>query len=57
MSETKSHVTVITVLWPCMFWGFLGAKWFGSVFVAWSYWWVFLPIVPWLWLFVTKVGL
>lgn len=57
MSEAKSHVTVITVLWPCMFWGFLGAKWFGSVFVAWSYWWVFLPIVPWLWLFVTKVGL
>ncbi len=41
----RIEVTGFGLLW----WGYLGVKLFGSLFAAWSYWWLLLPIVPWLW--------
>lgn len=40
-----------------LFWGFLGVKAFGHAFALWSWWWVLLPIVPWLFVIVGLVGL
>lgn len=28
------------------FWGFIVIKVSGHLFTAWSWWWVFLPIIP-----------
>lgn len=39
------------------FWGFIVVKVAGHTFALWSWWWVLLPIVPWLSLLVTRFGL
>jgi len=44
-------------IWAVLFWGYFTAKLTGTVFAAWSYWWLFLPIVPWLSLAVKHFGL
>lgn len=38
-------------------WGFVAVKIAGTSFAAWSWWWVLLPIVPWLALAVKRFGL
>lgn len=40
-----------------LFWGFIAVKTGGTSFAAWSWWWVFLPIVPWLSLVVKRLHL
>ncbi len=38
-------------------WAFVAVKVAGTSLAAWSWWWVFLPIVPLLGLLVAKAGL
>ena len=40
-----------------LLWGFIAVKLVGVSFAAWSWWWVLLPIVPWLALLVQHLGL
>lgn len=40
-----------------LFWGFIVVKTWGSAFAAWSWWWIFLPLVPWLGLIAERMGL
>lgn len=48
---------VIAFLGTCMFWGFLVVKFYGHVFALWSFWWLLLPIVPWLAILAAHWGL
>lgn len=41
-------------LWFAMF---VVVKSFGTAFAGWSWWWIFLAIVPDLWLILTKLNL
>lgn len=43
----------MTLVW----WSFLIIKIWGTAFAAWSWWWVLLPIVPWLWRLLNAGGL
>lgn len=52
----KSQNTVVTIALPIFFWGFIGVKLWGVAFAAWSWWWVLLPIIPWIWFIVTRLG-
>lgn len=36
---------------------FVTIKVLGTAFVSWSWWWVLLPVVPDIWLILTKLGL
>ena len=38
-----------------MFWGYIAGKLIGA-FADWSWWWVLLPIVPWLGTLIQRVG-
>lgn len=40
-----------------IFWSFFAVKAFGVTFAAWSWWWLLLPIMPWLGLAVAHFGL
>lgn len=40
-----------------VFWGFVAVKAFGTVFASWSWWWGLLPLMPWAWLAVQRLGL
>ena len=40
-----------------VFWGFVAVKVWGVSFAAWSWWWLLLPIVPWLGLAVQRFHL
>lgn len=55
------HENNVESLWRAlgifMFWGYIAVKWVGTAFAAWSWWWVLLPIVPWLALLVAHAGL
>lgn len=31
-----------------LFWGFVAVNVWGVSFAAWSWWWLLLPIIPWL---------
>ena len=42
---------------PLLFWSFVVIKAWGTSFAAWSWWWLFLPIVPFIGLVVAKLGL
>jgi len=44
--------SLINLLGGILFWGFIVTKWLGTTFAAWSWWWVLLPIVPWMALLV-----
>lgn len=39
------------------FWAFVVVKMCGSILAAWSWWWVFLPFVPWLGYLVQRLHL
>lgn len=52
MSTTNGGAT----LGAFLFWGYIVIKAWGTTFAAWSWWWVLLPFVPWLWLLLVKVG-
>lgn len=39
--------TVVPVFLALLFWMFIATKAWGTIFVAWSWWWLLLPIVPW----------
>jgi fatty acid desaturase len=40
--------TVYWVVWVMAFWLFGAIKLWGSVLATWSWWWMLLPVVPWL---------
>lgn len=40
-----------------IFWSFIIVKAWGTVFAAWSWWWVLLPLVPWLFYILHRTGL
>lgn len=44
-------------LYFLLFWGFIGVKALGTSFAAWSWWWVLLPIIPWVGLAVARFHL
>lgn len=44
-------------LYALMFWGYIAVKFVGVSFAAWSWWWVLVPLVPWLSLAVKRFGL
>lgn len=48
---------VVTLLWCLVFWSFIVTKAVGHVLAAWSWWWVLLPLVPWLGFAVERLGL
>lgn len=54
MSESKS---VTFGLGSLVFWGFVGIKVMGHLFAAWSWWWIFCPIIPWVGVAVDKLNL
>lgn len=39
------------------FWGFVLVKVWGTAFALWSWWWLLLPLVPWLGLGLRHLGL
>jgi hypothetical protein len=39
------------------FWGFILVKGWGTIFAAWSWWWVLLPFVPWVSYALLRAGL
>lgn len=55
MAETRT--TTIEVFGGLLFWGFIVVKAWGHVFADWSWWWVLLPLVPWLGLAAERLGL
>ena len=54
MSES-SHT--VSWLWTLVFWLFVVIKMMGTALASWSWWWLFLPIVPVLSLVVKHFGL
>jgi 1,4-dihydroxy-2-naphthoate octaprenyltransferase len=46
-----------TFLYALLFWGFFAVKYVGTSFALWSWWWLLLPLVPWLGLAVQRLGL
>lgn len=40
-----------------LFWSFIAVKAWGVSFAAWSWWWLFIPMVPWIGLAVQRLGL
>ncbi len=44
-------------IWALLFWGYITVKVVGTSFAAWSWWWLLVPIVPWLSLGVKAYGL
>lgn len=53
MSEKKTTVSFAGLFW-CLF---IAIKIAGHSLAAWSWWWIFLPIVPLLGLLVQRFGL
>lgn len=53
----RTNTNAVAFLWPAMFWGFLIVKATGHIFAAWSWWWLLLPIVPWVGLAVKYFNL
>lgn len=49
--------TLISLFWSLLFWGFIAVKVWGVTFATWSWWWVLLPILPWMGLMVQRLGL
>ena len=48
----------MSALYAILFWGYLVIKIWGTAFLTWSWWWLLLPIVPWLHLlFIRKMNL
>ncbi len=56
MSESVS-VNATNVLYTVVFGGFIAIKLAGTSLVAWSWWWLLMPIVPVLSLAVKHFGL
>lgn len=51
-------MTAITSLfWGLVFWGFVAVKLVGVSFATWSWWWLLVPIVPWLGLIAQRWAL
>ena len=48
---------VVGVLGGLVFWGFVAVKLWGVSFAAWSWWWVLMPLIPWLGLAVVRYHL
>jgi len=51
------EVRYVAGFWPLTFWFFVVVKWLGTLFAAWSWWWVLLPIVPVIGVLVSHFGL
>lgn len=37
---------LISLLWALSFWAFIAIKVAGTSLADWSWWWIFIPIVP-----------
>lgn len=48
---------LIEFLGGCLFAGFIAVKLAGHAFALWSWWWLLMPLVPWLGLLVVYGGL
>ncbi len=46
-----------TIFHMITFWVFVVIKAYGTLFAAWSWWWLLLPIVPELYVALGKAGL
>lgn len=57
MEQENTVKTLWSIFGTLVFWGYVAAKLATTVFVAWSWWWVLLPIVPWLALLIAHAGL
>lgn len=57
MSEKVTVTTRGFGVWALAFWSFVVIKAAGSSLAAWSWWWVLLPIVPTIWLVLSKLGM
>lgn len=55
MAENNTS-TSVTIGWLVTF-SFIAVKLAGHAFALWSWWWVLLPIIPWLGLLATHAGL
>lgn len=56
MSDDKNR-TVSFGLFGLLFWFFVVVKVAGTSFASWSWWWLLLPLVPAIGLWVQKWGL
>jgi hypothetical protein len=56
MADEKYNVRY-SIFGGLFFWGFIVVKAVGHIFAAWSWWWVLLPIVPWIGTAVAHFGL
>lgn len=57
MSQVNVSVGSGTLIGGLAFWGYLLVKAYGVAFAAWSWWWLLLPVVPWLGLGLSRLGL
>jgi hypothetical protein len=48
---------VPTILWSLSFWAFVAIKVAGTSLAAWSWWWILIPPIPVVGLFVARYGL
>jgi hypothetical protein len=44
-------------LWTLSFWAYVMIKVWGTLFAAWSWWWLLLPFVPELYAIFAKAGI
>lgn len=57
MAKENNVQTLWTVAGCLLFWGYFAVKFVGTTFAVWSWWWLLLPIVPWLSLLIAHFGL
>ena len=48
---------ILTIIWSLSFWGYIAVKVAGTSLVAWSWWWLLMPVMPILGLAVQRLGL
>ncbi len=54
---TETRYITTWGFWPLFFWGFIVVKIAGHLFADWSWWWVLLPVIPWIGAAVAHFGL
>lgn len=48
---------VITIIGTLGFWAFIAIKVAGTSLASWSWWWLLMPVIPVIGLFVQRMGL
>lgn len=49
--------SLVSLWWGLLFWSYIVTKVWGTSFVLWSWWWLLMPLIPWLWLTIRHFGL